>query len=475
MPPPPAYWVCRTIEVARVIARRVLLAVVGALLGLGLGLTLRQGAPLQAKAAPSLTIALTSNTKGVLESCGCGAIKFGGVPERAQMIVDLRRQLGSSLLVVDSGDTFCFGDGPQKDSAMAQALVLSGCQAVNFGDEEAAIGLQILRQAAPASQFPWVATNLLDEATGKPPFPTSRVIAAGPVKVGVMGVLPPDWRASRPSSGPDDLLVTDPVAAVAREAAALRGKCQVLLLLAHTSQRLARQIVDAVPGITLVAGGEIITNVPHAGPFGGSYFAQGEGYSRNLMLVTLHPVGGAWRVAAATTRRNVYKSKRYPPVAKVAQKYVVTSSKALEELISRTYGKSPLYEGDEKCLSCHPLQHAHWKTTRHPQAWETLKQAGHRYDPDCLGCHTTGEPGKPSVALKGVQCEACHGPFAQHSKFPQTRPPSDEAWAKVCTTCHNQQRSPTFSIGEYLPQVKHQAPAPPPAEAPAAPAPSSSP
>lgn len=409
-----------------------------------------------AKAAPSVTFALTANTKGVLESCGCGAVKYGGLPERAQMLMELKAKYGASLVVLDSGDTFNFGDGPQKDAAMAQSLVLSGTHAVNFGDEEAAISLEAMLKAAPPDRFPWVATNLVSKATGKPPFPTSRIVQAGGVRVGIMGVLAPGWRTGRSTSGAEDVTVADPVAAVAREMKTLRGKCDLVVLLAHLDRAATREIVDRVPGIHLVVGGDTITDVPHAGAFGAAYFAQGEGYCRNIMLVTMKRTG-SWKVTAVSTQRTVYKAKRYPPVAKLAERYVVNASKAMEELISRTYGQSPGYEGDQKCLECHQDEHAQWASTRHPGAWETLKKAGHRYDPDCLGCHTTGEPGKPSTALKGVQCEACHGPFAGHDVMAQTRPRNDAEWAKICLSCHTEQRSPGFNVQEALAKVKHTA------------------
>lgn len=435
--------------------RFALILVVAAALGAAL---MRHAASVQAKGAPTLTIALTSNDKGVLESCGCGAIKFGGIPERAQMLVDLRKKLGSSLVILDSGDTFNFGDGPQKSAAMAKCLQLMGYQAVNFGGEEAATNLAEMRKAAPPDRFPWVATNLVEKATGKPPFPTYRVVKAGAVRLGVLGILPTDWRTNRSTSGQDDISVTDPVSAVRRAMAALRGKADLVVLLSAADPKVSRQVVDAVPGIALVLGGNRIVDVPHAGPFGKSYFAQAEGYCHNLMLLTLQR-GSSWRVVRAAPQRVIYKAKRYAPVAKLAQQYLQSSNQSLEELISRTYGQSPGYEGDQKCQSCHPAIHQSWLATKHPQAWETLKKAGHRYDPDCLDCHTTGQPGKPSTALKGVQCEACHGPYAQHDSFAKTQPQTDAEWAKVCGRCHNEQRSPGFTIEKYLPRVKHAPPA----------------
>lgn len=76
------------------------------------------------------------------------------------------------------------------------------------------------------------------------------------------------------------------------------------------------------------------------------------------------------------------------------------------------------FVGVKGCLTCHgnsPRDHYHdWLTSRHARAYEALK-GREKLDPACLSCHATGQggslaPGVAAADLRGVQCEACHGP-----------------------------------------------------------------
>jgi hypothetical protein len=109
------------------------------------------------------------------------------------------------------------------------------------------------------------------------------------------------------------------------------------------------------------------------------------------------------------------------------------------------------YAGSATCRLCHPRQHTSWAATRHERAFELLENSGKTSDDECFPCHTTGH-GRPSgftdpeatPGLKGIQCEACHGPGENHAnaagdKSKITRVPP----ATVCTRCHMK-----FSIHE---------------------------
>lgn len=102
------------------------------------------------------------------------------------------------------------------------------------------------------------------------------------------------------------------------------------------------------------------------------------------------------------------------------------------------------YSGGDTCRLCHPKQHSSWASTRHARAFELLENSDKTSDERCFPCHTTGY-GQPSgfkdaqatPELKGVQCEACHGPGEPHvtgagDKSKTTRMPS----AAVCASCH---------------------------------------
>jgi hypothetical protein len=97
------------------------------------------------------------------------------------------------------------------------------------------------------------------------------------------------------------------------------------------------------------------------------------------------------------------------------------------------------YIGAKKCKACHMKQFKSWKKTPMAGAFENLKpgvkaeakkKAGldadkdYTHDAKCLKCHTTGygkDGGFTSIEetpkLAGVQCEGCHGPGGEFSKF----------------------------------------------------------
>ncbi|UCG38102.1 MAG: cytochrome c family protein [bacterium] len=111
----------------------------------------------------------------------------------------------------------------------------------------------------------------------------------------------------------------------------------------------------------------------------------------------------------------------------------------------------PLYIGAKFCRTCHSgsdRERYHlWLESRHGKAFDSLVGA-RKTDPECLGCHTTGY-GKPMSEstserdLRGVQCEACHGPGSEYKSMRVMKDPDlarqNGLWdvnREVCLGCH---------------------------------------
>lgn len=125
----------------------------------------------------------------------------------------------------------------------------------------------------------------------------------------------------------------------------------------------------------------------------------------------------------------------------------LSPSTAPEEVCAR---QEATYMGADSCKMCHFMQYRSWSKTRMAEAFETLKPGNaveakkkHGLDPKkdytkdatCVPCHTTGygKPGgypalkegdewseeekKRAESMKGVQCEACHGPGSLTSPY----------------------------------------------------------
>ncbi len=99
---------------------------------------------------------------------------------------------------------------------------------------------------------------------------------------------------------------------------------------------------------------------------------------------------------------------------------------------------APTYVGADKCKMCHKAQYDSWQQTAHAKATDLLK-GDDATKAECLKCHATGG----SAEMKGVQCEACHGPGSDYKSM-KVMKDKDAAIAaglilpdeKTCLGCH---------------------------------------
>ena len=113
------------------------------------------------------------------------------------------------------------------------------------------------------------------------------------------------------------------------------------------------------------------------------------------------------------------------------------------------------YLGVKWCKGCHSRESPNprlriyhsWEDSAHARAWEDLAEED-RNNPACLKCHTTGygmprRPDVPDSDLRGVQCEACHGPGSHYFTWRVMKDPERaqelgmvKPTREVCAKCH---------------------------------------
>ncbi len=110
-----------------------------------------------------------------------------------------------------------------------------------------------------------------------------------------------------------------------------------------------------------------------------------------------------------------------------------------------------VYMGAKFCRTCHSSadkdRYHNWLESRHAGTFEVLMGA-EKTDPRCLSCHTTGHDQPISENstrkdLRGVQCEACHGPGSEYKSMKVMKDPelsrANGLWdvtREVCLRCH---------------------------------------
>jgi hypothetical protein len=251
----------------------------------------------------------------------------------------------------------------------------------------------------------------------------------------------------------------------------LRASCDVLVALAHMSEEEARQLVSAVPGIDLVVLGHDPQNRSLGEPLvvGGARIlratSQGQ-YVGDLGLV----LDDGHRVSQVHNRLHSlgeqYADDR--DMARLVDEFDRENRLIQKELFAREQLKSasndPLgtrYLGVGACQSCHVDEFDVYAATGHARAYETLSTQFVHRDTNCVGCHVTGwgeEGGFQGVRLRGamvdlidVQCEACHGPGAEHTRDGSYR----ERARASCVRCHTPADDPDFDYERDWAAIAH--------------------
>lgn len=122
--------------------------------------------------------------------------------------------------------------------------------------------------------------------------------------------------------------------------------------------------------------------------------------------------------------------------------------------------EAPGIVGSKVCVACHVEAERVWRTTKHAGAYAALETQGKQLHLDCVSCHVTGWQKPDGVCridkLEGraeVSCESCHGPGSVHATMPIKGTITRGVDAKVCTTCHDRENSPTFDYDTYVEKV----------------------
>lgn len=170
------------------------------------------------------------------------------------------------VLVVDAGDLFfkkTVSPVPEGDLKMAaekahlivESMNLMGCDAVGIGDDDLTLGKEFLLELSKKAKFPFLASNVFDEGSGKPLFQPYVIKEISGLRIGIFGLLSPDV-----FSGASDFkkkgLIFRPTAETAQQIVKeLQPKTDLILLLSHLGYQKDLELAQAVQGIHIIAGG----------------------------------------------------------------------------------------------------------------------------------------------------------------------------------------------------------------------------
>lgn len=423
-------------------------------------------------ASLNLPVYFTCDTDGRLEPCGCFTGQFGGLT-RLKTVLDA--EAPDDALRVDVGDAI----GGHADFDLIEyryilnAFAAMKYDALNAGQQEAQFTAAQLRAIKQNSPVPILSANLLDQTSRQPIFDSCRVVRRGAFRIGIIGVLDPRGMKQKPGAG---LVVGDMNSAIERCLAELRGKTDMVILLAFTDEATLTQLAQQFYECQVILGGKVSQPAQELTRSNRSliYFVTNESRALGILHLQLTP-GAPPQAAGNEIRLLTDKIPQNAAFQKLMQSYreeVRHARLAVDDPNHLSADMVPgvrtvaTYAGTEQCLACHQTAAAIWTASAHAHAFATLIARNADADPKCIGCHTVGF-GEPSGyrrefgarRLVDVGCESCHGPGSLHVRQMEgdrsvnfTFRPLD---AGDCLKCHHGEFSRPFDWNEFWPLIKH--------------------
>jgi hypothetical protein len=420
----------------------------------------------QTTAANAPTVVVSGDTAGTMVAAGCTAKDSGGLARRGTYLAELRKQ--GDVIYLDAGGAAGGTSAYQKMKfeAILEGERAMGINAHNLGKAELAMGAEYLRELQWRLHFPFISENVRDSA-GKRLIEDRRIIEVGGVRVGVIGVASTLY-------GAPGITIDDPRQAVLDAASAMKGHCNLIIVLASMPQQELRDLASNLPEIDAVIGdGSATAIVPKA--VGATMLASTSRNGKSLVELRV-PAGrsqGAWEgkliemtPAIADDSAQLTNVRRYLSMLEERDFSQRQSDVAvLPELFSTNWRTA----GSAACLKCHVTEYDSWIGSKHARAFASLQEKGFHVDSQCQRCHTTGfgisggfatarQSGTSELAAVG--CESCHGPSAAHVKDPK-RQTSNRLAFDQCVSCHDAEHSPNFKSAVSWEAIKHGKSSPP--------------
>jgi 2',3'-cyclic-nucleotide 2'-phosphodiesterase (5'-nucleotidase family) len=184
------------------------------------------------------------------------------------------RQSEKEVLVLDAGDLLFkkyLSPLPENASAgmaekarlIIESFNVMGYDAMGIGDDDLTLGKQFLSEISRKAKFPLVSSNLLDEASGKNLFHTSRIKEMNGLRIGLFSLLSPDFFTNPSDPRKKGLNFRSPFETVKTMVEELKPKTDFIILLSHLGYQNDIRVAQTVPGIHLILGAHTGINLPY--------------------------------------------------------------------------------------------------------------------------------------------------------------------------------------------------------------------
>jgi hypothetical protein len=385
----------------------------------------------------------------------------------------LREVFGKSMLLVDCGNIHSL---KKKDVNLRDAEFIldimnhQGYDVSSFGPKDFHLVDSTRTQLVAAADFDWVGTNYAENLRPKDvrEFVIKKVDG---LKVGLFSWVDPNYR----SNGIDSTQLVDNLQATVKS---LRSKCDVLVMIAHTSNREPEPIAQLVPEVDLMILGGV--SGPWSAARQDSTVWIGNSGDRGRHIAQFELLLNRNKEIVETQYsllKLIHDMPRDPDVVDMMLKYTEKqkAQKLAQLEIKRLQRVSELgleledihgndlpfaFTGEKECRTCHMKIYNAWRRTNHGRAFSDLIRARESHVEKKVKRTVTGYMERTGYLnrtetnhLYNVQCESCHGRGSAHVASEGLNNEGLVDPETTCVLCHAPDMDPDFDLRSALKSV----------------------
>jgi 2',3'-cyclic-nucleotide 2'-phosphodiesterase (5'-nucleotidase family) len=149
----------------------------------------------------------------------------------------------------------------EKALVIIESFNLMGYDAMGIGDDDLTFGKEFLSEISKKANFPFLSSNLFDEASGKTLFQSSLIKEINGFRIGIFSLLSPDFFTGSSDLRKKGLTIRQPIEVAQAMVKELKPKTDLILLLSHLGYVKDIELAQIVQGINIIVGSHTGVNL----------------------------------------------------------------------------------------------------------------------------------------------------------------------------------------------------------------------
>ena len=142
----------------------------------------------------------------------------------------------------------------EKAGLIIESFNAMGYDAMGIGDDDLTLGKGFLSDISKKAHFPFLSSNLYDEAPGKLLFQSSIIREVRGLRIGVFSLLSPDLFTNLSDPRRKGLSIRSPVETAKAMVKELKPKTDLIILLSHLGYAKDIELAQKIQGIHVILG-----------------------------------------------------------------------------------------------------------------------------------------------------------------------------------------------------------------------------